>query len=85
LRLRYAAPATFDAEENVVMLRLSKLYLLTIVASLSFATPAPAESLLKVYSASEREAIRLAPIEDRPMRIGHFYGNTVRRLNRFGR
>lgn len=44
-----------------------------------------AESLFKVYTATEREVIRSMPIEKRPNRVGHFYGNTVRRLNKYGR
>lgn len=31
--------------------------------------------------AQERQDIRATPILDRPSRVGHFYGNTVRRAN----
>jgi hypothetical protein len=37
------------------------------------------------YTAAERQVIRSMPITSRPNRPGHFYGNTVRRLNSFGR
>jgi hypothetical protein len=30
---------------------------------------------------AQRQAIRQTPILERPNRVGHFYGNTVRRLN----
>jgi hypothetical protein len=30
---------------------------------------------------AEREAIKRTPIEERPYRPLHFYGNTVRRIN----
>ena len=49
------------------------------------APTAAAESRLKVYTAAEREAIRQMPIENRPNRVGHVYGNTVRRMNKLGR
>jgi len=32
-------------------------------------------------NAAYRQAIRQTPILERPSRPGHFYGNTVRRLN----
>ncbi len=31
--------------------------------------------------AAVREAIRSTPLLERPNRLGHFYGNTVRRIN----
>jgi hypothetical protein len=57
------------------------------IVSTAFETlsTAKADSLFRAYTASEREAIRHMPIEKRPNRIGHVYGNTVRRLNKFGR
>jgi hypothetical protein len=36
------------------------------------------------YSPSERAAIRAMPITQRPYRVGHVYGNTVRFFNRIG-
>lgn len=64
---------------------LALLLAVTIVSTAAIATPASAaESLLKVYTAAEREAIRQMPLEKRPNRIGHVYGNTVRRLNKLG-
>jgi hypothetical protein len=44
-----------------------------------------ADNLFKVHTAAERDAIRHMPLEKRPNRFGHFYGNTVRRLNKLGR
>jgi hypothetical protein len=35
--------------------------------------------------AEERAVIRSMPMGERPNRPGHFYGNTVRRMSRFGR
>lgn len=46
---------------------------------------AATDGLLKVYTAAEREAIRQMPLEKRPNRIGHVYGNTIRRINKLGR
>ncbi len=34
-----------------------------------------------IVTGAQREAIKSQPIETRPMRRGHIYGNTVRRLN----
>lgn len=34
------------------------------------------------YTPAQRAAIRSMPITQRPYRPGHFYGNTVRTLNR---
>jgi len=48
------------------------------------AAPATAPVTGLGYSAAERAAIRSMPIEERPYRFGHVYGNTVRRLNRVG-
>ncbi len=60
---------------------LSILIVATILTGVSFVTePAPASA----YSSAQRAAIRQMPIEKRPDRPGHFYGNTVRRLNRIG-
>lgn len=59
---------------------------LVLVTSASVATSAPRQ-LPYTYptraqmKAAEREAIRQLPILQRPSRPGHFYGNTVRRLN----
>ena len=36
------------------------------------------------YAASQRATIRSMPITQRPNRPGHFYGNTIRALNRIG-
>jgi hypothetical protein len=36
------------------------------------------------YTAAQRAAIRARPITERPDRPGHFYGNTIRALNRLG-
>jgi hypothetical protein len=36
------------------------------------------------YTAVERSAIRSMPIQQRPNRPGHFYGNSVRTLHRLG-
>lgn len=35
-------------------------------------------------TSSQREVIRSMHILDRPNRIGHFYGNTVRRVHQYG-
>ncbi len=32
-------------------------------------------------NATTRQAIKAMPILERPNRVGHFYGNTVRRVN----
>jgi hypothetical protein len=32
-------------------------------------------------NAATRQAIKAMPILERPNRVGHFYGNTVRRVN----
>lgn len=39
-------------------------------------TPAPARTEMS------REEIRSLPIDSRPSRVGHFYGNAVRRRHR---
>jgi hypothetical protein len=31
------------------------------------------------YNTEERQAIKATPLLERPYRVGHFYGNTVRR------
>lgn len=36
------------------------------------------------YTAAQRAAIRSMPIQQRPNRPGHVYGNTVRALYRIG-
>jgi hypothetical protein len=60
---------------------LSILTAALIVLGTSFVVPAtPAAA----YTSAQRAAIRRMPIEQRPNRPGHVYGNTVRRLNRLG-
>jgi hypothetical protein len=54
------------------------------LAVLTFGSMA-AQPVSAAYSAAERAAIRSMPITQRPDRPGHFYGNTVRALNRIGR
>lgn len=53
------------------------LLALVVVAAPFSVQPAEAS-----YSAAQRAAIRSMPITQRPYRPGHFYGNTVRALNR---
>jgi len=60
-----------------IMFLRAVLGLVVVAASLS-AEPASA-----VYTPAQRAAIRATPITQRPYRPGHFYGNTVRTLNRF--
>ena len=59
-----------------------------ISAAIVFAAPAMPRAteaaMLKTYSAEERAVIRSMPITSRPYRPGHFYGNTVRLLDRMG-
>lgn len=43
------------------------------------------EEASAVYTPAQRATIRAMPITQRPYRPGHFYGNTVRVLNRIGR
>jgi len=40
-----------------------------------------AENVMSLPGPARREAIRNMPLLERPNRPGHFYGNTVRRLN----
>ena len=63
------------------MRTLSILTAALIVLGTSFVVP---ETQAVAYTAAQRAAIRSMPIEKRPNRPGHFYGNTVRRLNRVG-
>lgn len=58
-------------------MNLLKISLLAI-GLLSLAPPPSAEA----YTREERIAIRATPMLKRPMRPGHFYGNTVRRVSR---
>jgi len=53
------------------------LFALAVVAASFSAQPSQA-----AYSPAERAAIRSMPITQRPYRPGHFYGNTVRAVNR---
>lgn len=53
------------------------LLVLVVVGAVFSAQPTEA-----AYTASQRAAIRAMPITQRPYRPGHFYGNTVRALNR---
>jgi len=69
----YAAPA-YSRAAYAPQLYATPAYLAPVVA------PAPVTGL--GYTAADRAAIRSMPIEQRPYRFGHVYGNTVRRLNR---
>jgi hypothetical protein len=53
-----------------------------VLAGAGYVAP---ENKASAYTAAQRAAIRSMPIEQRPNRPGHFYGNTVRRLNKIGR
>lgn len=61
---------------------LSILTAALIVSGVSFVMP---ENSASAYTSAQRAAIRSMPIEQRPNRPGHVYGNTVRRLNKVGR
>jgi len=56
---------------------LRALFAIAVVAASFSAQPAQA-----VYSPAERAVIRSMPITQRPYRPGHFYGNSVRAVNR---
>lgn len=49
-----------------------------VLVGASVAGEVQGASFFKVYSAEERAAIRAQPIIERPYRLGHIYGNTVR-------
>ncbi len=69
------------APQRMSSLMIYRVLLALVVAGATFSAQ-PAEA---AYSAAERAAIRSMPITQRPYRPGHFYGNTVRILNRVGR
>ena len=68
----------FDQEQHMrnllIALLISQAFLLS-----SSATPASARTTMS------RAEIRSMPIDSRPYRAGHFYGNTVRRRGHRGR
>lgn len=47
-----------------------------------FAVAPASEAQANERTTLSRAEIRAMPIQERPSRPGHFYGNTVRRLNR---
>jgi hypothetical protein len=54
-------------------------------AGLAFTARNDASSANSVaVNAATRQAIKSMPILERPNRVGHFYGNTVRRANERG-
>jgi hypothetical protein len=57
--------------------------LLAVVAMLSLVSlPTPVISPAAAATTLSRAEIKAMPIEQRPNRPGHFYGNTVRRRGR---
>lgn len=52
-----------------------------VVTSFSFTAAAPVQAASTSLSRAE---IRSMPIDNRPNRPGHFYGNTVRRRHHHG-
>jgi hypothetical protein len=63
------------------MLRKTITLAVTSFLALSFAVP-HADAV--GYTAEQRAVIRAMPIQERPNRTGHFYGNTVRALVKRG-
>jgi len=59
-------------------LMIYRALLALVVVGVTFSAQ-PAEA---AYTPAQRAAIRATPITQRPYRPGHFYGNTVRTLNR---
>lgn len=55
-----------------------RFVLLLVLFGSAAAAEVQAAPLIKIYTASERAAIRAKPITQRPYRPGHIYGNTVR-------
>jgi hypothetical protein len=62
-----------------------KWIVLVAAMSLIAAWMTPAVRTATAYTAEQRAVIRRMPIEQRPNRPGHVYGNTVRRLNKLAR
>lgn len=56
--------------------RLMIVLALGLLGILGDVSPAPARTEMN------RQEIRTLPIDARPSRVGHFYGNTVRRRHR---
>ena len=65
------------------MRTLSMLLTVIVLTGVSFVMPESQASA--AYTAAQRAAIRSMPIETRPNRPGHFYGNTVRFINKITR
>ncbi len=63
-----------------------KAVLVFAVGVLAIAVPGKSDAVeLKLYyNAQDRAAIRAMPITERPFRVLHVYGNTVRLLDRLG-
>lgn len=53
-----------------------------VLATLGLASPAAAQQATTRLGAvrQSEQAVRSMPLESRPNRLGHFYGNNVRRL-----
>ena len=64
------------------MRTLSMLMTVTVLTGVSFVMP---ETPASAYTSAQRAAIRSMPLEQRPNRPGHVYGNTVRRINKIAR
>lgn len=62
---------------------MSRLKALLVLALVQVVTIPAASALPWKFFATEAEraAIKRMPLEERPQRIGHFYGNNVRRMN----
>ena len=67
------------------MLRILILTLLTIGGAMQFAAALSAAAVARTATSRSRAEIKSLPIEQRPNRPGHFYGNTVRRRLHSGR
>jgi hypothetical protein len=57
---------------------------MAVVVALVLPLAATVEAHAVGYTAVQRAAIRSMPIQQRPNRPGHFYGNSVRTLYRLG-
>lgn len=68
--------------------RIFALSFLTVTAALAGVSPAEASEPgwlpVVIARGEQREQIQSLPIEDRPYRPLHFYGNTVRRMHHRG-
>jgi hypothetical protein len=57
------------------------MYVSRILIALTLIAAAVLPGPVSAATASSRAAIKSMPITERPNRVGHFYGNTVRRVH----